>query len=79
MEYDKKKPKNIITISEAFILSVVSYGVLSMWKDVLDQAAIYLFGKHRYLAALFFTAILFAIMLIFENVDIGKTSLYELK
>lgn len=70
--------KNPFTITEAFLLAVTSYFVLGLWREVLEGVTKRVFGKRRWLAAVAFTVALVAMLCLFENVDIGKSSLYEL-
>lgn len=72
------KRKNAITITEAFLLAVVSYYVLGLWREVLEGCTRSVFGERRWLAAVAYTGVLVAMMCLFKNVDVGKSSLYEL-
>lgn len=73
-----RKRKNAITVTEAFLLAIVTYTVLGMWREVLDAAARRVFGKNRLAAAAALTAALVLMLFVFKNVDVGRSSIYEL-
>ena len=70
--------KNAITVTEAFLLAVMSYFTLGLWREVLEGVSRKLFGDNRWLAAAAFTGVLVAMLTLFKNVDVGKSSLYEI-
>lgn len=72
------KRKSVITVAEAFILAILTYSVLGMWREVIDKVSHSVFGENKVLAAAVFTSVLVCMLFVFQNVDIGKSSLYEL-
>lgn len=71
--------KNVITVAEALVLAVTSYVVVGIWREVIEDALRRVFGKQRVFAGAAMTAVLAAMFCLFRNIDVGKTSLYELQ
>lgn len=77
---DRPPRKNVITVVEAFMLAVVSYAVLAMWRELLVGWMDALFTKDNRLAsASLLTALLAGMLFLFRNVDVGSTSLYAIR
>lgn len=72
------KRKNVITVTEAFLLAIVTYTVLGIWREVLDEAIKKICGKNRFAAACILSAVLAFMIFVFKNVDVGRSSIYEL-
>lgn len=79
MDEKKQRKKSVITLAEAYIMAAVSFVSLEAWRGVLKDYTVSIFGEKKLVVALVTTALLWVLFNIFENVDIGTTSLYEIK
>ena len=73
-----RKKKSVFTVTEALLLAIVTFSVLGAWRDVLDEACRRAFGDSRLAAAAALTAALVGMMAVFRDVDVGRSSIYEL-
>ena len=78
--------KNVFTLTELVLLSIVWSSTQFVWSNILKQSLAYAFGAKLGLGknatdaavAVFLLAFLFAMIFLFSNVDVGRTSVFQL-
>lgn len=71
--------KGVITLAEAYIMAVVSFVSLEAWRGVFKECVTSALGDSNLAMAISTTALLWVLLNVFENIDIGTTTLYEIK
>lgn len=77
--------KSVFTLTEIVLLSILWSSASFVWQGVIKQGLTFAFGKlglTKYptdiLVAVTLLAIVFAMVLLFKNVDIGRSSVFQL-
>lgn len=77
--------KSVFTLTEIVLLSIVWSSASFVWQSVIKQGLTFAFGKlglAKYptdmLVAIALLAAVFAMVLLFKNVDIGRSSVFQL-
>lgn len=77
--------KSVFTLTEIVLLSIVWSSTSFVWSNVIRQGLSFVYGKlgmSKYatdiMVGMTLLAVVFGMVLLFENVDIGKSSVFQL-